>query len=42
MLCIIVEKITSIELEISVLPTLHKVAILIEMSFFLKKKEKSN
>lgn len=37
MLCIIVEKITPIQLEILVLPTLHKVAILIEVSFFLKK-----
>ena len=39
MLCIIVEKITPIQLEIPVLPTLHKVAVLIEVSFFLKKKK---
>ena len=39
MLCLIVEKIAPSQFEIAILPTFHKIAVFIEMAFFLEERK---
>jgi len=39
MLCLIVEKVAPSQFEVAILPTLHKIAIFIQMAFFLEERK---